>query len=382
MYDILTNEATQTSSDGFTVRPTKAEDVNEITSLLQLGIEGWPRISLSCSKRDHWIWKYEENPVPNKASNVTMFDQKIVACDHAIPQRVFLFGESVIGAVRGDLTVHPEYRGKGVWRRSQEYATFLEKKAGYDLVHYMTGNPIVIKSLEKRRPKFPKQLVNLVRIHDIDRHIEFIPVENEWLIKTGFRTLKVINQLTSFRPQNGEKVKVNSPQLFDDKVDELFDKVKKGYDFIVDRGKDYLNWRYNDPKAGNYIVKTVEKNGRLQGYLVFFNNRFIEEYPIGYIVDVIVEPGRDDVLRVLIESALQELDSEGVNIVNYLNVKGHHYEKVFSEYGFLDSRIKIYMFYQSNTVDTEMEQLADSSASKLFYTWGNHDSLPVSVSLS
>ena len=378
----MTNEAAQSSSDGFVLRPTKADDVDEIINLLELGIEGWPRISLSGSRRDHWIWKYEENPIPNKASNVTLFERKIVACDHAIPQRVFLFGEPVIGAVRGDLTVHPDFRGKGIWRKSQEYATFLERKAGYDLVHYMTGNPIVIQSLEKRRPRFPKQLVNLVRIHDIDKHIEQIPVENEWLIKTGFRALKMINQITSFTPQNGEEVKVNSPPLFDEKVDELFDKVKKEYDFIVDRGRDYLNWRYNDTRSGNYIVKTVETNGQLLGYLVFFINRFIKEYPIGYIVDVIMEPGREDVLRVLIESALQELDSEGVNIVNYLNVKGHHYEKVFSEYGFLDSRIKIYMFYQSNTVDTEMKRLGNSSASKMFYTWGNHDSLPVSLSLS
>ena len=66
------------------------------------------------------------------------------------------------------------------------------------------------------------------------------------------------------------------------------------------------------------------------GYSVLKINRLREDYPIGYIVDLLALPDRLEVARVLISDAVRYFDERNINIVNCLTVKGHPYTSLFS----------------------------------------------------
>jgi len=123
-------------------------------------------------------------------------------------------------------------------------------------------------------------------------------------------------------------------------------------------------------------VKQVEEDGHIIGYSVLRINRYQSDYPVGYIVDLLTLPDRPDAANELVEDAIKYFDSRKINIINYQVVKGHPYERILKRHGFLDSRIKIYVFYQPLGNFDGMSKLK-STPEKTFISWGDHDILPV-----
>ena len=104
----------------------------------------------------------------------------------------------------------------------------------------------------------------------------------------------------------------------------------------------------------------------------------IPNYEVGYIVDLLVLPGYWDAFDALVNEAKTRLSNRGVNIINYLVVKGHPYYDKINRHGFLDSRIPIQVFLNLIVVEeTIKKKILESEPEKLFYSWGDHDSLPL-----
>ncbi len=49
----------------------------------------------------------------------------------------------------------------------------------------------------------------------------------------------------------------------------------------MERNRDYLNWRYCDPRAGGFLVTQAEENGRLVGFSAPKINHYDPNYPVG-----------------------------------------------------------------------------------------------------
>lgn len=302
-------------------------------------------------------------------------DEKIICCDHGQPKRIKIKDKIRVCASRGDLTVDQDYRGKGVWSYSNEYATYTEKRENFDMVYYLTGNEKIIQRMKKIRPQFPQRLVNWVIIEDIEKHIEHMPVEQEWLIKLGVKILKALSRKT--RIDKNPSLEIKEITYFGEEFQRFWNIVSKEYQFIVERDTNYLNWRYTDPRPGKHIIYAVYQSGTPLGYIVLRVNRYKEEYPVGYIVDLLTTLDDSEVARILIDTAKQYFKKQEINLVNCLMVKGSRYEKSLKENGFLDSRIKIHMFYQSNIEEDILSKVAPR---ELHFMWGDHDSLPLAVS--
>jgi hypothetical protein len=60
-------------------------------------------------------------------------------------------------------------------------------------------------------------------------------------------------------------------------------------------------------------------------------------------------------------------------------VKGSRHEDALKQNGFLDSRINIHIFYHPYGEDV-IKAISKTSAERLHFTWGDHDSLPLAVS--
>src|SRR3990170_4537340 len=54
---------------------------------------------------------------------------------------------------------------------------------------------------------------------------------------------------------------------FDDRIDDLWQRVSSSHQIMVVRKKEYLNWRYSPPGV-DYCRYLAEKDGEVWGYLV------------------------------------------------------------------------------------------------------------------
>ncbi len=272
----------------------------------------------------------------------------------------------------------------GVWKNLRKFSNEEKKKAGVKYSYLVTGNPIVIKDFmrSKNYNLFPISLVNLVKIKDIDQQLQVMHVKNSLLKKLGFHAAKILNDIAN-TIRGSESVKqdltIAETDNFNERINVFWEEVSKQYDFIVERRRDYLNWRYCDPRCGDFIIKIAEYEGQILGYSVLRINRYLRDYPVGYIVDLLTLPSRPDVSEALAADAISYFDSNDVNIINYQVVKGHPYEQILKKHGFLNSRIKIHLFYNSLGNKDEIRKLKNSPENRIYISWADHDVLPVRI---
>lgn len=366
----------------YDVRVYQPDDEEGIVRLLQLVFDGWPHLDLDCSPIDHWKWKFRDNPLKMSSITLAKSDDEIVGCHHTMPVRVKM-GEKVFLCTSGaDFAVHPDFRGRRISRVLS--ARGFEINANEELkLHYaIIGNPILLKSVSKRRPRFPHPICNLVKIRDIDRQLEAMPVENASLMKLGFKTAKLFNFIRkiirSSEPKNRD-LSIVHVDSFDDGINEFWDEVSGYYDLIVERRREYLNWRYCDLRTGDFVVRQAKENDRILGYSVLRINRYRRDYPIGFIVDLLTLPDRLDAADSLVADAIRFFDNNDINIVNYQVIKAHPYEGILKRHGFVDSRIKTYVFFMPLQEDNLLNKVKKIPASRVLISWGDHDVLPVTM---
>jgi GNAT superfamily N-acetyltransferase len=371
-----------------TVRRYRDGDEKGIVDLLDLTFGRWPHLDIPGTPIDYWRWKYKGNPEHGSSITVGEAGGRIVGCHHRIILRAKVMDDILLAGTAVDFAVHPDHRGRGLSNRISEANDEIVTKSGVKMDYWITSNPLLIKSYSsskdpsKHRPRFPHKIVNLTRIRNIDRQLSEMPVPNSWVKRIGFYALSARNKAGSILQPRQTRTGFTLARAtrFDDRIDALWERVKDSHDFIVERRKDYLNWRYCDKRAGDFAVAQAEDGaGAVPGYAAFRINRFIATYPVGYIVDLLTLPGRLDVADALAEEATRFFDGAGVNIVNAQVVKGHPHEGVLSRYGFLDSQIDINLFYQENADATRMKEIANSPPERIHLTWGDHDVLPVKM---
>ena len=108
-------------------------------------------------------------------------------------------------------------------------------------------------------------------------------------------------------------------------------------------------------------------------------NRYNKSYPIGYIVDLFAPSRRLDVLNALASDATVYFDDSDVNIVNCLAVKGHQLNNVMAVQGFLDSRVKMHLFYLAEGIGNNLAHMGSSKPNSNYFGYGDIDSLPVQM---
>jgi hypothetical protein len=258
-----------------------------------------------------------------------------------------------------------------------------KERYGYDFSYFVSSNPMWVQRLEKREraTNFPHQILNYVRIFDIDLQLEKMPVDGPLVKKYGYLSIEVLNRI---RNTFSEKISYPRKDIeilkeFDEDYQRFWDELKAQYDFIVDRGSSYMNWRYLDPRAGNFIVLKAEDE-EFHGFIVLFINQIIEDYPIGYIVDMLTSRSDIHTAHQLVEYAVDYFTKQGVNIINCLAVKNQHYVKALQMNGFVSSMIELKIFHGRSGLRSNDEilinKLRTSRNDRVHFMYGDIDSLP------
>jgi predicted N-acetyltransferase YhbS len=367
----------------FTYRGYEEGDEEGIVPLLVEAFNGWPKIDCPCSPMDHWKWKYLDNPYGMELSSVALDGDKIIGAGCQYPTRIKIGDEWLMGAYAADLAVHQGYRNRGVSKRlvEQNVVQLLGNKINY--VYFVTSNPYLVRSYTEDYPEFPYKIANMVRIRDLGKHLKYLPVKRPYLIKIGYQILKNFNilrkNLSKRHPGITFEFKTETFRSTSPVLGARLDKLladNSGFKFILDKGGEFLRWRFLDPRSGGYLLISHDgENG--SGYVVVAVNRIIRDYPIGYIVDILATPGRTDIVNNLIRKALRFLDGLEINTVSCLITKNHPYEGVLKHHGFLDSRVRLYLFtlfYESESVVAGLS--GNYSPREVHFTYAGIDSLP------
>jgi GNAT superfamily N-acetyltransferase len=362
------------------IRKFNEKDKDQIISLLDSVFGGWPRQDIEGTKKQFWEWKYIDRPKPCYIS-VAEHKNRIVGTYHATRADIKIGGNLYPCTTTWDMVVHEDYRGMGLSKRlGSDFNRSWRRNEGIIYGYSIVGNPILVKSFDKTRPKFPVEVINLVRIDDLQLHFKYNIHKNPLILKQGYRVLsRLQNTLNFFRQGlDGCRCKVVEVNKFDTDTQDLWHRVSEDYDFIIERSMEVLNHRYCHEKNPKYRVLQATQGKEILGYTALRINRYNKEYPIGYIADLIGLKGEDRAIHQLLKEAIRYFREKNVNIVNLQIPQSHPYIRIARLHGFLDSRVKLHLYcVPTGDIDPIKDQSIDPE--RAFVSWGDHDVLPAST---
>lgn len=364
--------------EGIRYRGYTPRDELEMVPLLKDSFDGWPKINIQQTSLEHWRWKYLDNPYHMRLSSVALRGEKMVGVSGQYPLKIKVGHEWVMGAYCADLGVDKRYRNLGVARKLVEQNVIQLQKNNISIAYFVTSNPHLIKSYSRDYDEFPYKIANMVRIRDIDRQLENMPLKGPNLVKLGYRILNHYEKAKRIFQVKYPKIDVKTCNCneFMLVLDNLLS-VNSRYKFMLDKSREFMRWRFMDPRAGNYIV-FHSKTGHGMGYIVIGINSVIESYPIGYIVDVLATPKRTDIVNGLIGKAVEHFNELDINTVSCLITKKHPYEKVLNRHGFIDSKVKIHLFTYVDQSD-RLAPIMNHPPEEIHFTYAGLDTLPVEI---
>jgi predicted N-acetyltransferase YhbS len=373
----------------YTIRLYQDGDESQIIKILENVFGRFPKIKLRCSKKDHWTWKFKDTPSGLNPTLVAINEEgKIIGVSHGLIKWTKIGYQEVLARKGAEVAVHPDYRRMGIYTKLVTERERVSKEMGAMMSYSLISNPIIIrykrdKNGEKYEPEFPQPLKQLVKIKDVRKFIEYQDRHGEipkakMITSIGIRILKAVNRVN--RAFSGNKRSFSGYTLkkisrFDDRVEVLWDKVKDEYDFIVVKSKEYLNWRYCDPRGGDYHIWVAEDDEGILGYLVLRINKMHLDHPVGYIMEVLAHKEREEVINSLLIQADIYFSQEKVNAIYFTLVSGHPYEKIMNIHGFIDSMRSPHLFYRPYKKFAGLEIFKIASPDRLHHQFGEYDSL-------
>jgi GNAT superfamily N-acetyltransferase len=358
----------------FVTRQYGEGDEKDVINLLQTVYRRWPHFDLPCTPLEHWKWKYLDNPFKHILAVVNLDDDRIIGAAHIVRKKIKV-GENILSSgIAADAAVYPEYRGQGVFTKIYAKQITMAKKDGIRCYSGTTSNPIMIKMMKTKVKPFPHKLVELIRVRDLIKHIRN---SRNWRrlmddVKQNLLT-KLQNNIVTYQ-KDADIENIVTIKKFDDTIDLFWDEIKDNYNLIFVRNKTYLNWRYCDPRGGEYTVKMAQDGEKILGYIVLRVNRENKRYPEGYIVDLLVLPGRSDVLESLVITALNYFDDANVNVIQYWGIDKHPYSERLKEMGFVEVPFRLELRFHNPLISNEeLDILKGSEIQQMHYCFGDHD---------
>ena len=325
-------EPDEALSEPWEQRPYRAGDEEGLLEMLTAAFGRWPGVDIDVPVIDHFRWKLLSRGAQSWHQLVTI-DGRIAGARLHIPQRIKV-GDRILRSVQPvDTAVHPNYRNQGVMDRLRR-VEHAQLAATTDLRFNVRSANTAITRLRAKYAGETVQFANRTEV--LTNYLGVLADGSSWGIRLARSASLFVRRLGYAlfdRQPNGESCTIRTVAKFDERVDAFWQEAAAEFAFIVERTKDYLNWRFAVPCAGGFIIRLAEEDGQLLGYSVLrvSGGR-------GYVADLLALPNRPDVVRSLLRDGLTFFRDTGVRAVDCWTQAHHPYRATLRRLGFLHRR--------------------------------------------
>ena len=319
--------------DRVRVRYVREDDYDAVAEHLGRCFERWPPYEIDCSIRDHVAWKLRANEASWRQQVVATLDTDdgyIVALAIRIRRPAWIQGRKRVLLDVGDQSVHPDWRMMHINQKRGDFRK-VEGHETHDLqMTWLPHHPATRKG-NLGRPSLGNRVLVFVRPTSRVHLLRIAYRTAGWphTVKVAFRLARGI--VRTSRPTEFPGV-IENLDSFDQLTDGLWETARTHFDFAIERTAAYLNWRYIDPRAGRFVARAAIDQERLVGYCVTKRSD-----SGGAIVDILVEPGRDDVLGALLDDAIDQIEHGRRREISCWLPQRHPYVGSLRAHGFFDS---------------------------------------------
>ena len=360
-----------------TVRSASLADVPGMVELLLGAFHRWPAFEIPVPALEHLRWKLQSDPLSARHQYVAEVDGRIIATYLRVVCRVRVRGRSRVARHDVDVAVDSHYRDRGLYGAILDHALEGPRDSEFALGFWFSTNPRTRRrsTPDKQRTEFENPIQVLQKSYRARAIVARSRERYGGRLPAPIAALRIkleaaINRLGHWPYWRPEKHSwsITTQSQFDGRIEGFFEEAAGPFDFMIVRGKDYLNWRYCDRAAGRFTIRAAEEQGKLLGYLVF---KIAEGE--GYIADLLALPGRVDVARSLVEDAHRLFREARVERVSCWMVRRHPYNRMLRRCGFVDSRKDVgFRINPISLTESEIELLTHAKA-RIHLTHGDSD---------
>ena len=306
-----------------------------------------------------------------------MDEGDIVGCSHNLYLSLKIGDESVVGRRGADLAVHPDFRGRGIYGKMTTLKDEMQNKLGPTLSYWTTVNPVVARNnIKNEHPRFPQPLIRLRSVLDMDIYTQEKVILSGLAKRIRYNTITGLENIRKPRgyETSARDVVFHKISLFDERLDDLWGEMRNMYSFIIKRDTRYLNWRYCDPRGGDYTIIQAEEGGKVLGFCVLTTESSDGDVKRGYIVDMLTTPGRGDVAHKLVDRLMIFFDDVKATYVDSMVLARSKPVNVLRRHGFVKVGENTKVFYAPRGID-QLKNLSGESPSRLHFTFGDTDAI-------
>jgi hypothetical protein len=329
------------------------------------------------TNEDYWRWKYNENPFWTKGMVVEKIDGTLLAfC--GFWGRPATIGDKIFPSIAlCDVMAHPEYRGGAAFRiiLRRIAKEILPKQLFFGFTNPISHN-IFVKYFRKIDP-----LTGTIPVLSA-----VLSAEKFFNLPRPFKAaarkfLSLVHKFHSGFHNDKEGVFVKRVEIIDNNFDRLWEDVSSDYYFILNRGKEYLKWRYTAEPGKEYQIWIATDQNKLIGYMV---TSIISEPNIkrGVIIDWLVPRSRIDVFRQLIQTTLIWMVNQKIDILDtWLMDHESEWARVLKSHFFIKRRKRTFALGGGPVwFNPEYQNYHDEilKMENHFYTCGDSDYLGIS----
>jgi hypothetical protein len=285
------------------------------------------------SPRDlvHLRWQYELTPVGKLLVLFAMplAGDHVAAIYATVPLSMKARDRTVLGAQSLDTLTGHAYRGKGLF--AQLASQMFEAVAPAESVSCVFGFP----NKNSAHGFFGR--LGWTRLDPVPFMLR--PLRTGYIARRilGSACSRFVPDITLTRgqsPRLGAEQNWREIHEFDAEFDALWLLFSKGIGFSVVRDSKYLNWRLRRP-GSRYQTRALYESGKLLGFVTTSLEVSREAGGHGHVVELIYDPDRPVVGKLLLQAAVQQLYQAGADVALAWNLPGSPNRGAFVRAGFM-----------------------------------------------
>jgi N-acetylglutamate synthase-like GNAT family acetyltransferase len=213
-----------------------------------------------------WEWQYADLPSGDSRVFIVKEKEKILGYYHIPVYQMKVFDGIKKVAMIQDVAISSQLRGRGVFRSLAQYAVDELQHSDIDAIYTFPNNKSIHTFLKYNNftlvEKLPVYISPVSSSRIISKKLKLCGVE----VFLG----RLIDKCLSMFLMNIKKQGViKQHHEIDQHLADIFSSYQNQHNVVLDRNRDYLNWRYvRKPNQKPYIF-SLEQDGQIQAVAIF-----------------------------------------------------------------------------------------------------------------